>query len=210
MDIVQQVVSQLNTAIFAKDLSHRIIYCNERFAELSGEDSPAACQGKRDENFIWKKYAQLYQQGDVSASEGRPLCNVIEPQIHRGGDVAILLNKHPLLDHANKIIGIVASYMNVNDLMISKKEKEVVLGESAFNLGEYFGYSVLTSREHQVLKQVLLGYTAKKIASDLCISPKTAETYISRIKTKMQCATRGDIIAQAVFSGLYHRFLQEI
>lgn len=206
---VQQVVSQLNSIIFAKDLSHRIIYCNERFAQVSGEASPAACHGKTDAQFIWKKHTHLYWDGDVTAFRGSSLFNVIEPQRQVHGDAMILLNKHPLLNAKGIVIGVVGSYIDVTGLRIHEKQCGLQADEQGFSLGGYFDNAMLSSREFQVLKQILLGRTAKDIGSDLFISQKTVETHVSNIKTKMQCKTRGDIISQAVYSGLYYKFLNE-
>lgn len=206
MNLAQNIFSQLNTAICAKDLTHRIIYCNERFAQNAGQDSAQACIDKTDEHFIWKKYSHLYKSGDIKAMQGVSLCNVLEPQAQPNGETIVLLNKHPMIDERGKIVGIIASVVNVDDLKISKKEQAENQSDEGFSLGEYFDHAVLAPREFQILKQILTGHTAKKIATDLCISQKTVETYVARIKIKMQCKTKGDIIYQSVVSGLYHKF----
>jgi DNA-binding CsgD family transcriptional regulator len=208
MEFNINVISQLKTAIFAKDLSHRVIYCNEHFAEVAGEDSPSACFGKTDDNLLWKKYAEIYKAGDRKVFHGQILMNVLEPQYQVHNEVTILLNKHPLLNENGQTIGVIGSYVDVSDLRVFKKTKQSNEEINGFNLGDYFGNAVLTAREFQVLKQLLLGHSAKKIASILAISPKTIETHIVKIKRKMQCITRGDIIHQSIVSGLYHRLFE--
>lgn len=69
-------------------------------------------------------------------------------------------------------------------------------------LGAPFGDEYLTEREIQVFYFVLLGLSAGKIADKLCRSKKTVEYHIERIKKKLQCKTRGDLIATAIKSGL--------
>lgn len=209
MQIVESLLSQLETAIFAKDLSHRYIYCNEKLARASGEDSAAACYGKTDADLIWKKYSDVYLLSDKKVFAGHSLCNIFEPQRQTDCDqMTILINKHPLLNRAGEIVGVVGSYVDVTNLSIARQHN--IISSSAikgFDLGKYFDHATLTNREFQVLKMVLLGRTAKQIASTLLISQKTVETHITKIKEKMQCTSRGDIISQAVISGLYQRLL---
>lgn len=55
----------------------------------------------------------------------------------------------------------------------------------------------LTAREVEVLKLAALGLTTKAIAQQLVISPKTADTHIQHICTKIGASTRG---AAALFA----------
>lgn len=71
-------------------------------------------------------------------------------------------------------------------------------------LGKSFGNKYLTKREFEVLKYVVLGYTAKKIGKCLNISYRTVETYIEILKTKLSCVPKADIMVNMVRSGLIH------
>ncbi len=62
--------------------------------------------------------------------------------------------------------------------------------------------SELTRRELEVLRYVILGYTAKKVALRLNISFRTVEKHISNIKMKLGCFTKGDIIQKAITLGV--------
>jgi DNA-binding CsgD family transcriptional regulator len=201
MEFIQHVVSQLNMLVFVKDLSHRYIYCNDRFAETCGEDSPEACYGKTDENLIWKKYTDLYREGDKKVFQGNTLCNMLEPVV----DGCMLVNKQPLISKNGDIKGVICSSMDVSNLIIHQKQPSLILEEKRFNLGEYFGNTILSRREFQVLKKIMLGHTAKEISVMLLLSQKTIENYILRLKVKMQCTTKGEIIYHSVLSGLYQR-----
>lgn len=59
----------------------------------------------------------------------------------------------------------------------------------------------LTTREVEVLKLAALGLTTKAIARQLVISPKTADTHIQHIYTKIGASTRG---AAALFAMQHH------
>lgn len=209
MQDIQSILGQLDTAIFAKDLSHRYTYCNEKFAHATGEDSPGACYGKTDADVIWREYAGIYELSDNKVFAGQVLCNVFEPhrQLHRD-KMTILVNKHPLLNRSGETVGIICSYVDVTDLnIVAPVCLASSLNQGYFDLGKYFDHATLSMREFEVFKKTLMGQTAKQIAHSLCVSPKTVETYVSRIKIKMQCTTRGEIISEAIRSGLYHQLL---
>lgn len=69
-------------------------------------------------------------------------------------------------------------------------------------LGKSFGHKYLTKRETDVLKYVVLGYTAKRIGQVLEISFRTVETYIEILKIKLDCEYKSDISAVVIRSGL--------
>ena len=50
--------------------------------------------------------------------------------------------------------------------------------------------SDLTSREVEILRLVLAGYTNKAIAAEICISEKTVEYHLDNIYTKIGARTR--------------------
>ena len=50
--------------------------------------------------------------------------------------------------------------------------------------------SDLTSREVEILRLVLAGYTNKGIAAETCISEKTVEFHLDNIYTKIGARTR--------------------
>lgn len=58
-----------------------------------------------------------------------------------------------------------------------------------------------TRRETQCLACFILGMTAKQIAKVLSISPRTAEDYISFIKSKFNCNDRYKIVTEALLGG---------
>jgi DNA-binding CsgD family transcriptional regulator len=60
--------------------------------------------------------------------------------------------------------------------------------------GEPFG---LTSREREVLRRVAAGYTNRRIAEELFISPKTASVHVSNILAKLGVTGRGEAAALA-------------
>jgi DNA-binding NarL/FixJ family response regulator len=60
----------------------------------------------------------------------------------------------------------------------------------------------LSSREAQILNFVVLGYTSVEIGNDLSLSPRTVETYRSRIQRKLGLRSRSELVKFARDSGL--------
>lgn len=64
------------------------------------------------------------------------------------------------------------------------------------------GYNQLSERESEVLKFIALGYTAAEIAEQLILSPKSVETYRTRIMQKLDLHSRAALVQYALSRGL--------
>jgi DNA-binding NarL/FixJ family response regulator len=62
--------------------------------------------------------------------------------------------------------------------------------------------ALLSDRELQVLRLVARGYSSQEIAARIFVSPKTVETYRSRLAAKLGLKTRSDVIRYALQMGL--------
>jgi DNA-binding NarL/FixJ family response regulator len=62
--------------------------------------------------------------------------------------------------------------------------------------------SVLTDREREVLALVAGGLSNEEIAGQLCLSPLTAKTHVSRIMTKLSARDRAQLVVLAYETGL--------
>lgn len=72
-------------------------------------------------------------------------------------------------------------------------------------LGDEFGNQYLTKRELEVLKCVIVGYSAKKIGHLLQISSRTVEGYINNLKLKLGCNSKAEISFITIKSGLINQ-----
>ena len=63
-------------------------------------------------------------------------------------------------------------------------------------------YESLSEREREVLKLLALGHTAAEAADQLALSPKTVETYRTRIMQKLNLHSRADLVKYALARGL--------
>lgn len=59
----------------------------------------------------------------------------------------------------------------------------------------------LTQREQEVLEQVAEGLSAKEVARDLSIAPRTVERHIENIRLKLRARNTPHLIARAFSTG---------
>lgn len=77
------------------------------------------------------------------------------------------------------------------------EQEGLFLTERAFiplNIASDFDKKFLTYREIECARLIIMGRTAKEIARDLNISPKTVEVYINNIKRKTGCHYKHELI----------------
>jgi DNA-binding NarL/FixJ family response regulator len=67
-------------------------------------------------------------------------------------------------------------------------------------------YDTLSERERAVLTAIALGHTAKEVAEQLTLSPKTVETYRTRIMEKLGLQSRADLVKYALARGLLDQY----
>ncbi|MBP7964343.1 MAG: response regulator transcription factor [Caldilineaceae bacterium] len=74
--------------------------------------------------------------------------------------------------------------------------------------GSQDDYDSLSEREREVLKLCALGHTAAEIAEQIFLSPKTVETYRTRVMQKLNMSTRSDLVKYALARGLLTEYTQ--
>lgn len=197
--MLENILNKVDLCLFLKDQYSRFVYCNEAYAERAGLDSPAGVIGKSDFDFSWRKNAEFYQQGDRLVLQGEKWSNIVEPQII-GGNVYDVLVTKSLLTENNRLY-IFGFFHDVTGLQIMKKNGYFDPIKKRFYLGAMFNHQYLTIQEYKVFRYVVSGYTAKRIAELLKLSPKTVESYIENIKLKLNCETKNDIVTTAISHG---------
>ena len=63
---------------------------------------------------------------------------------------------------------------------------------------EQDSYNSLSEREREVLRLIALGHTSSDIANQLVLSPKSVETYRTRIMQKLNLHSRADLVSYAL------------
>ncbi len=64
------------------------------------------------------------------------------------------------------------------------------------------GFNALSARERELLILVARGRTDAQIAAELCISPRTVNSHLDRIRDKTGCRRRADLTRLALQAGL--------
>lgn len=65
---------------------------------------------------------------------------------------------------------------------------------------------LLSAREQEVLTLCALGYTASQIGDQLALSPKTVETYRTRMMQKLELHSRAELVKYALAHGLLEEY----
>ena len=113
----------------------------------------------------------------------------------------ILTNKNQLPDRNQKCIGVIGSYFDISGKTIISAPKRDNQNSKLF-LGKEFFNQHLTKKEYLIFKLIIHGQTALQIANNLSISTRTVETHTEKLKLKLQCKTKGDIIVAAIKLGI--------
>ncbi len=79
----------------------------------------------------------------------------------------------------------------------TQQESKMLLGTELFS-----PFNSLSSRELECFRMLLKGFTLKDISSQLAISSTTVDGYIARVKQKLNCTTKQELIALANDYGL--------
>lgn len=78
---------------------------------------------------------------------------------------------------------------------IRKKTGRLSEDEQKFYLGSFWGEKYITKREVQVLKCILHGFSAIKMASISSLSRKRIDRIINQLKQKLQCRSQLEIVS---------------
>ncbi len=196
--------NQVTNFFFAKDLCGKFYFCNENFAAAAGLDSPHQILGKTDKQLIWRKQAAVFQNGDHDVLKGHTFVNIEESMLQSNKLATILVTKQKFINKQDQCIGVIGSFIDITGYQLQKKSGYYDVKTGRFYLGENFGNAHLSPQQYRIFKYILLGYSSKQTADRLFISQRTVEAYTNTIKHKLQCHTKGDIIATAICAGLTH------
>jgi len=83
----------------------------------------------------------------------------------------------------------------ISDIVI----KDFVSGRAA---GETSAFSILTTREREVLQLMAEGKNTNQIADSLCISIKTVEAHRKQMMNKLDLHSVADLVKYAIRQGL--------
>lgn len=219
--------------VFWKDKKLSYQGGNEHFLQAIGAGSVNDVQGKTDYDFPWATDAKSYQDSDLKILEGKSVLNSKEIRWHVNGPHHVIVNKLPLKDEKDRIVGVLGIHQDVsiglmdpsstpankaiNDILpdhtsslieVSQSTNLVVESEvELFSTLKNASHASLTHRELECLSLWLSGYSIKESAYCLKISQKSIEAYRKHIKDKMGVYHKYQLIDMMQAKGVFHLFL---
>lgn len=193
---IEDVLKFTNIYLALKDTKSRYLYCNEKYAEFLNLDSPKQIIGKYDSNFFQDDLVKLYLSGDRHVLQGGSFCNIQEPIIYNNKKMKILISKNQVFKKNEASYGVVLSFLELNPLHYKQPDDLFKYQPEdkcyKFLKGDKSIY--FTSREYSIIQSLFLGLSAKQIAHRLNLSTRTIEDYVQKIKNKLNCSHKHNII----------------
>lgn len=166
----QLVLDNIPQFIFWKDIESKYSGCNRNFAKAAGFEEPESIVGKTDFDLSWKfeETESYYEIEHLVMESGIPEYNVIEPQLQADGKKRWLnINRIPLHDSEQKVIGLLGTYEDITERKIA--EEELKESEEKFrNIANqsFMGIIIIQGGGIKYINEVLpstLGYSIQEI-----------------------------------------------
>lgn len=202
-------------SIYFDDADGTIQKLNEHNAQFCDFDSVNQAIGKKYCGRFTRETAQLLLCNDRAAIKNKKIKIVEEDILLSNEDFSYqaLSIKMPWYNGKNKIIGLFGCSITLgrNPLFTSL---ELIANMGLLIPAEYLftkiGINIestyLSSQQRECAKFLLAGFSIKKIAIQMKLSPRTVECYINNLKNKLKCCNRVDLIIKLheiiKFSGL--------
>lgn len=176
---------------------------NEHDAMSCGFDSAKSAIGKTCFSGFTKKSANITTQNDkeVMLTEDIKISEedvVLSKDYSRRPTLSIKL---PWYNDQNKVIGIFGCSIILGKHPLADSLSLVTnLGilNTTENISQFVGTEIqndyLSRRQISCAKLLLSGMTIKQIAAYLNLSPRTVESYVENIKTKLNCRNKTELI----------------
>jgi len=125
---LENILLHIPQFIFWKDINSAYMGCNENYTQLLGMQKPEQIIGKTDFQIGWQSdghNAEFFRLRDNEVLEGKHIVNLQQIlSTPSGNRITVLLNKAPLIDENNKIIGVLGVATDISDL--KAKEQELI------------------------------------------------------------------------------------
>jgi len=211
MSYLNDILNNTNLYLTVKDKNFKYVYANEKYAEFLGFDSTKSIIGKNDFDIFPESIANIFVSGDAHVLNGGTMIN--RPEIIIGAEKrkTILTSKTYTKKH-DRLAGIVVSFIEIDYPSILTPPKELMKFDEnkkiyPFKIDDHVEY--FTKKEYEVFKKLFLGLSAKQIAVRMSLSQRTVEDYLNKIKNKLQCSYKYNIIETAIRHGILQSFLND-
>jgi DNA-binding CsgD family transcriptional regulator len=216
---IRNVIDHYPGLVFMKDKESRFIDANQSFIKSAGFKNIEQMRSLTDYEMPWCNLAKEYIKDDQTViTEGCLLS--IEPFKHCNGHHQVLFTqKSRFIDEQTQSEGIVgfATAMEWNNIKamipmnIEKDLPTLKISDQLFDLLiEKFSPQALTKREAEVFFYLLHGLSYRQIANQLNLSMRTVEDYVEKIKDKLRCDNKQQLIEIAISCGLINVIPEQV
>lgn len=115
--LLETVLNHVPQMIYWKDLNSVYLGCNQNFAHITGLKDPALLIGKHDRDLpLWEFASANRSEDRAIMEENRSVLNLDQPIFTNDGEMRwFRINKLPLRNKQNKVIGLVGSYEDITE-----------------------------------------------------------------------------------------------
>lgn len=205
---LKNVLDQLPCICFWKDKNSVYKGGNKALLESNGFLTLDEIVGRCDYDLPqFYDDADKYTEQDKFSLAGNTQFNVARPHNPDGTKAVHLIKKGPLFNDNNEITGLIGvgfemTRLNFKDIFSMLATADLKISDfitNNSNKDPIFSYKNIhfTKREAQVIGNLLRGNTAASTAKNLCLSRKTVEHYIEKLKDKLDCQNKVELINKA-------------
>ena len=196
-----------NLGVFWKDIEGNYLGCNDISAEKMNFGSRHDIVGRSDFDLpILHHEAARVREGDALVKQNRSVSQFHYQATLPDSKLEFITIKMPLFDADGHISGIFGidnfidkdSMNSVAPMLIDANVQINFLNSLKPKQYPAASRGELTLREKECLFYLRRGMTAKEIARPLGLSHRTVEHYIDKIKNKLGCRTRSELICAAI------------
>ncbi len=168
----------------------------------------------------WSNDAEKYIEQDQLTLKGVQQFNLDYLPRKDGSTMLHLCHKMPLYNEKNKIIGIGGvgieltrhSYKNIVSLLTFSGLNIENFTKQPTQKNPDFVYANidLSKRQAQIISFLLRGFSAKLMAKELNLSKRTIEFYLTRLKDKLECKNKHELVNKAFELGFIDLMFMKI
>jgi two-component system aerobic respiration control sensor histidine kinase ArcB len=173
---VESIFANAPDYVFCKDTESRYIFCNQNFANLLSLENRLDVIGKTDYDFLFEEHLadQFILDDKHVIHSGKPITNEYELKFKKvdGHRLFIRIDKTPILDSNNTVIGVFGIAIDVTDQKRALSETHIAhtfLEDILFNLpghiywknknSQYLGFNANVVHLSGLPREELLGKT---------------------------------------------------
>lgn len=212
------IFDQSPNLIWWKDKEHRFRLLNKSAAIALGfESSTISFEGVTDFDIPCKlsEFAHQFVEMDNHIMQTKAHSTLLCFGQYSGSQWKMhICTVYPLLDSDNQTFGIAGSSVDITHSSLMKAALLLFDHDALFNKGHNFNNHfniilkdtyeefMLSARESECLFHYIRGDTAKEIAIKMKIAPGVVKNHLGRIKLKMGCRAKRQVVEKALHCGM--------